>query len=141
MVPASMLHAAGSLKRTRRRHVTFAATVLLVGGLAGCAGSQPIDLSPRPSFEPGQVLAFRVRDTTVRLWAVRFETDSVTGIPKGVSRSCVSCRVGFSLADVSQPRVIRPASATFWTVLPLAVLAGLMYEIYHLKTKPPPTNN
>jgi hypothetical protein len=136
-----MHHVTGRPGRSRRGRSTFAATMLLAAGVAGCVRSQPIVLSPRPSIEPGEELAFRVRDTTVRLWAVRFVTDSVTGIPEGLSRSCLSCRVGFSLADVSQPRVIRPASATFWTVLPLAVLAGLMYEIYHVKTKPPPTNN
>jgi hypothetical protein len=114
----------------------LAATVLMA-----CGGPRSITLSPTPTLDPRQTLLFLRNDSLVRLWAVRFSPDSVSGVPRSQDRSCGSCRVGFALQEVSQPRVSRPASSVLTTVIPLGILGAIIYAIYHWKTAPASTNN
>ena len=79
------------------------------------------------------MLEFRVRDTTVRLHAVRFDRDSVTGVPWLEHTSCDSCRVRFALADISEPHFGNPGAGAWNILLPFVIVFGaLIFVAYQI---------
>ncbi len=81
------------------------------------------------------MLEFRVRDTTVRLHAVRFERDSVSGIPWLTHTSCDSCRVRYATTEISGARVGRPETIGWFVFfVPLILLYSWIHAFDGLAT-------
>jgi hypothetical protein len=112
------------------------ASLLVVLTLAACGPNwQPVTLpQPKPLAER-TVLEFRVRDTTVRLHAVRFERDSVSGIPWLTHTSCDSCRVRYATTEISGARVGRPETIGWFVFfVPLILLYSWIHAFDGLAT-------
>jgi hypothetical protein len=100
--------------------------------LNGCGANwRPVPSAEARTLKPAMVLEFHVRDQLVRLHGVTFERDSVSGIPWLEHLSCDSCRVHYSLADISQARIGEPGRAAWSIVLPVVGIAAL-FELLHV---------
>lgn len=104
--------------------------VLMVPSATGCTpgwrayepGRGPVNVQPPER----QIIEFRVDSQLVRLHAVRFARDSVTGIPWLEHTSCDSCRVGYALARVSEMRTGHPGRSAWILTIPMFVFAGFV---------------
>lgn len=106
---------------------------LLLAAIAlnGCGANwRPVPAATPQNLKPATVLEFHARDQLVRLHGVRFERDSVSGIPWLEHLSCDTCRVHYALADISQARTGEPGRAAWSIVLPVVGIAALL-EVLH----------
>ncbi len=69
------------------------------------------------------IIEFHARQTLVRLHAVQFGKDSISGIPWLDHLTCDTCRVAYPLADVSGVRTGNPGAGAW-------VIAGPMLVVY-----------
>ena len=101
-------------------------TALLVAvTLSGCSANwQPINVSRPRQINERTVLEFHAKNELVRLHGVRFERDSVSGIPWLDHLSCDTCRVHYALAAISGPRTGNPGAAAWGVVIPIAAIIG-----------------
>ncbi|MGH7593491.1 MAG: hypothetical protein ACRELE_06535 [Gemmatimonadales bacterium] len=77
---------------------------IVVTVVAGCGGSQPIDVAAHPKLDPQDMVQFDFRGTRVQLDSVRLTGDSISGIPWHESTLCCT-RVAYSLREISPPEV------------------------------------
>jgi hypothetical protein len=110
----------------RYRRGTVSLLIVLTLGACGPNWHPATLLQPRPLGDRS-VLEFRVQDTIIRLHAVRFERDSVTGVPWLEHTSCDSCRVRFAIADISEARIGSPGMGAWNIMLPFVVIIGFLY--------------
>ena len=105
-----------------------ALTVALFVVIAGCGGSQPIDVASRPKLEPKAMVEFEYRGAKVQLDSVILTRDSISGIPWHEPALCCK-RVGYALADISKPAVHTfPALGAILGVV-VGIIVYLGYEI------------
>jgi hypothetical protein len=101
---------------------------LLPLALIGCAGWRGVELQRTPTLRDGDVLEFHAQDKTVRLHGVRFDRDSLSGVPWLNHLKCDSCRVRYAIAEISSARVGHPETIGWVVVLvPLFIL----YSFWH----------
>jgi hypothetical protein len=112
----------------RRRSLT---SLILLSLLACGTTYRPLRLSPTPLVDKHQVVTFRVRDSLVQLHAVAFTPDSVLGIPIEQAAGCASCRVGFGVGEISEPRV---SSSSMSTPVVITALVAFGVVAYYLVT-------
>lgn len=105
----------------RRRRALF----LLGLGLSACGpGWQPVSVARPQTMNEGTILEFHAKNELVRLHGVRFERDSLSGIPWLEHLTCDTCRVHYALTDVSQARTGNPG-ATAWNIMvPFVLIVG-----------------
>lgn len=104
--------------------------VLTVPSATGCTpGWRAFDPGPGPApvqLSERQILEFRADSQLVRLHAVRFTRDSVSGIPWLEHTSCDGCRVTYALARMSDMRTGSPGRTAWPLTFPFFALAGLV---------------
>jgi hypothetical protein len=103
-------------------------SVLLLSAFAlnGCGPNwQPVSVAEPRTLDEGTILEFHAKDQLVRLHGVKFDRDSLSGIPWLDHLSCDTCRVRFALADVSQPRTGNPGAGAWNIVIPVVTVFGL----------------
>jgi hypothetical protein len=107
--------------------------LLAAFALNGCGANwRPVGTAETRTFNPATVLEFHSRDQLVRLHGVRFERDSVSGIPWLEHLSCDSCRVHYALADISQARIGDPGRTAWGIVLPVVAVFTLFQLLHFL---------
>ena len=67
----------------------------------------------------------------IRLHGVKFERDSLSGIPWLEHLSCDTCRVHYALADISQARTGNPGRTAWSLVLPVLAVFSL-FKLLHI---------
>jgi hypothetical protein len=77
---------------------------LLMVLVAGCGGSQPIDVAAHPKLKSDDMVEFQYQGAKVQLDSVRFTQDSVSGIPWHEPSLCCK-RVAYALTEISKPTV------------------------------------
>jgi hypothetical protein len=108
---------------------------LLVFAVAGCAGWHGIEPQRAPRLQEGDVLEFQASGATVRLHAVRFTGDSLSGVPWLKHTSCDSCRVSYATSAISGARVGHPETIGWIVVLvPLYLLYSFVHAFDGLRT-------
>jgi hypothetical protein len=96
---------------------------LLGVAVVSCTGWHGIEPQRPPALHNGDVLEFQSHGTTVRLHGVRFERDSLSGIPWLKHTSCDSCRVRYATAEISGAHVGHPETiGWFLFLVPLILL-------------------
>ena len=96
--------------------------------IAGCGGSQPIDVAARPRLDPQDMVQFDFQGARVQLDSVRITADSISGIPWHEPSLCCT-RVAYPLRDISKPAVHTfPSLGTVFGVV-LGVIVVFMYEV------------
>lgn len=103
--------------------------LLMVPSATGCTpgwraykpGRGPVNVQPPER----QIIEFRVDSQLIRLHAVKFTRDSVSGIPWLKHTSCDSCRVGYALSGVSEMRTGCPGRPAWIIAIPFFTLIGL----------------
>ena len=110
------------------------AALTLVLALGACAGPnwQPATVPQARPLAERTVLEFRVRDSTVRLHAVRFDRDSLSGISWLEHTSCDSCRVRFALADINHARIGNPGAGAWNILVPFVVIVSALVAVAYL---------
>lgn len=109
--------------------------LLLPFALIGCAGWRGVELQRTPTLREGDILEFHAQDKTVRLHGVRFERDSLNGVPWLKHLNCDSCRVRYAIAEISDARVGHPETVGWVVVLvPLIVLYSFWHAFSGLET-------
>jgi hypothetical protein len=101
--------------------------VLLVVAIAldACGPNwQPVSVAQPRTLDAGTVLEFHAKDQLVRLHGVKFERDSLSGIPWLEHLTCDTCRVHYALADVSQARTGNPGATAWNILLPFTIIVG-----------------
>ena len=78
------------------------------------------------------ILEFHARDQLVRLHGVRFEQDSVSGIPWLEHLTCDTCRVHYAVADVSQARTGNPGATAWNILLPFSIIVVAFTSLAYL---------
>lgn len=105
-------------------------TPLALVSLIACGTPyHPLSLTPTPTVGQDKIVTFRARASVVRLHAVAFTADSVSGIPLGQPAGCSSSRLGFDLADISQPRVSGSGISTPAVITALVALGVVAYYL------------
>ena len=102
---------------------------LLLAALAlnGCGPNwQPVSVAQPRTLPAGTVLEFRAKDQLVRLHGVRFDRDSLSGIPWLEHLTCDTCHVRYALADVSQVRTGNPGAGAWNIMLPFVLIVGFL---------------
>ena len=105
-----------------------AALCLMVFLAGGCANWHPVQVpQPRP-LDERTVLQFHVqvgkKDSLVRLHAVQFTKDSVSGIYWIEHTSCDTCRTSYALKDVTRAQIGQPGKSAWILTVPFFALAG-----------------
>ena len=109
------------------------APVALVLAASGCAALAP---QAWHRTEPPSVVKHSYQEKQAQVWmhgqlevwhALIISPDSITGIPRGLSTKCDSCRRGVAWADADSIRVdhIRPVQFSLFLVMYLAACAKL----------------
>ena len=110
----------------------------LVTGLYGCnAGWQPVTVPQPKPLEERQVLEFHIqvgkKDSLVRLHAVQFTRDSVSGIYWIEHTSCDTCRTSYALKDVTRAQIGKPGRGAWLIAGPvIALVAAGTLLVWHL---------
>jgi hypothetical protein len=107
--------------------LTLPALLLL---LTACGpGWHTVAVAPPRALSERTVLEFHVRDSLVRLHGVRFDRDSLSGIPWLQHLACDSCRVRYAVAEISQPRTGNPGAGAWNIAVPFVLIFGMLYAI------------
>ena len=127
--------AVSQTKRSRylRCHMARWAPLVLLPVLGGCSG---LSLTGWHRIDPPSAVKRRNPRAPVQVWshgqvtlwrAVVMSPDSITGMPRGLSTKCDSCRRGVAWADADSIRVdhIRPVQFSLFLVMYLAACAKL----------------
>lgn len=96
--------------------------------LAGCAGWWPLEPQHPAALRPGDILEFHARGQAVRLHAVRFAHDSLSGVPWLQPKECDSCRVQYAVDEAADARIGHPET-TGWVLFILPFV--LLFEVRH----------
>ncbi|HEY2848611.1 MAG TPA: hypothetical protein VGI97_01945 [Gemmatimonadaceae bacterium] len=112
------------MHRRPRRGITL---LLLAATLLNACGAHwtPVTMPQQKPLDERVVLEFHARDQLIRLHGVRFEGDSLSGIPWLEHLSCDTCRVHYAVAEISGARTGAPGNAAWGPIVPLAVLLSL----------------
>lgn len=73
-----------------------------------------------------------MRDTTVRLHAVRLDRDTISGVPWLQHTNCDSCRVHFALADISEARVGDPGAGAWYLMVPILLVISFWFSLRNI---------
>ena len=103
-------------------------TAALVVVVAGCGGTQPIDVAARPKLDPQAMVQFEYRGERVQLDSVRISKDSISGIRWHEPALCCA-RVAYSLGEITRPEVHTfPELGTIFAMV-AAVILWFGYEV------------
>jgi hypothetical protein len=90
---------------------------------------QPVSVLRPQRLDEGKVLEFHAKGELVRLHAVRFEKDSISGIPWLEHVTCDPCRQRFALADVSDARTGDPGAGAWTILVPMMLVLAFLYSL------------
>jgi hypothetical protein len=100
-------------------------SVAVAGCSAGWQKFSPGDPPAPAKVDTREVIQFQADSHVIRLHAVRFTRDSVSGIPWLEHVSCDSCRVSYALVGVTEMQAGNPGRTAWPVVVPIFILAGL----------------
>lgn len=104
------------------------AVMPLVVALAGCSRWSPLDVSPPVQPPARQQFRVWVDGHSHRMHGVWLDGDSIIGVPYLRPPTCVSCRVGFNLREVS--RVETQGISQIRSAFFLAAVGGVILSAF-----------
>ena len=116
----------------------------LVMHLSGCTANwKPAEIPQPKPLNTRAVLEFHIlagtKDSVVRLHAVQFTKDSVSGVSWLQRPTCDTCRIAFPLNRITNPRLGNPERAAWSFAVVAAVLGGAALLLYWAFSQIPAT--
>jgi hypothetical protein len=96
--------------------------------VAGCTGWQSVDPSAKPVVSADNVLEFEAGGKTVRLYAVKVGSDSVSGVAHSDHIARDTCRVAYAIAEMSHAKMAlwhQGSSEGFATFALVSAIVGI----------------